>query len=67
VSGKLAKVLRAAWQSSDPTITTPDEIHVYPDGSALACHASSGDVGYDSLADLEAAYLICVAQDEVAS
>ena len=60
-------ILRSEWESSDPTITTPHEILLYPDGSALACHPEHGDVGYSSLVALEGAYGIDVSTPEVAS
>lgn len=41
--------------SSDASISLPDEIHVTKTG-AVACHASSGDVAYPSLAALCEAY-----------
>lgn len=45
-------------ESNDPTITVPDEVHVYTDGTCVACHADSGDVSYPSLLQLESAYMI---------
>ena len=60
-------VVCSEWESADPTITTPHEILIYPDGSALACHPDSGDVGYPTLAALETAYRINVSEPEVQS
>jgi hypothetical protein len=60
-------VVCSEWESADPTITTPHEILIYPDGSALACHPDHGDVGYPTLAALETAYRINVSEPEVQS
>ena len=46
----------AGMLSLDPTITVPNEVHVYADGHAVACHADSGDVEYPTIISLEYAY-----------
>jgi hypothetical protein len=63
----IADVVCTEWESCDPTITTPHEILIYTDGSALACHPDHGDVGYPTLAALETAYGINVSEPEVQS
>ena len=57
------KVLMGPWVSGDETISTPNEIRVFADGKAIACHADQGDVTYASLAELESAYWIDVSAD----
>lgn len=45
-------------EGADETIELPCEIHVYPDGSATACHATVGDTAYGSFAALAGDYNI---------
>jgi len=49
---------RLGLTSADPAITLPTEIQQHQDGTATACHADSGDVSYDDLESLCAAYQI---------
>lgn len=42
--------------SADPTITVPDEVHLFQSGRAVACHADHGDVEYPTLDRLAEAY-----------
>jgi len=55
---KTVRILKGPWVSADGTLTVPQEVHLYADGTAIACHADSDDVRYDSIAALEAAYQI---------
>ena len=36
-------------RSADETITLPVEIHVYADGSAVACYEGHGDASYPDI------------------
>ena len=59
--------MRVIWtadlRSSDPTLTTPIEVHLHDDGRALAVYdgyAGEPDAEYATLRDLERAHLIRV-------
>jgi hypothetical protein len=57
---KPVKVFKGPWTSSDESITTPTEVHLYADGSAIACHPDQGDFPYETLFLLQRAYLITI-------